>query len=75
MLDLINAITFPSWISEDAIRIGNFSVKWYGISYIIGIYGAYIFTPLLWPSAAMFGLRGRARANLNLFHRNSCFRI
>jgi len=43
MLDLINAITFPSWISEDAIRIGNFSVKWYGISYIIGIYGAYFY--------------------------------
>jgi len=43
MIDLIAAIPFPDWISPDAIKIGSFSVKWYGISYIIGIYAAYFY--------------------------------
>ena len=47
MIDLINTIPFPSWISENAISIGNFSVKWYGISYIIGLYGAYFYAASL----------------------------
>ena len=47
IIDLIHAIRFPSWISEDAISIGSFSVKWYGISYIIGLYGAYFYAASL----------------------------
>ena len=34
---IINAIPFPDWISPNVFSIGNFSVKWYGVSYIVGI--------------------------------------
>ena len=44
-VDLINAIPFPDWISDTAIPITkNFGIKWYGISYVIGILGAYFYT-------------------------------
>ncbi len=39
---LIDAITFPSWISDTAIPLpGPLSIKWYGLSYIVGIAAAY----------------------------------
>lgn len=43
MIDmLIHAIPFPDWISETAIPITeNFGIKWYGISYVVGIGLAY----------------------------------
>jgi len=41
ILEFVQAIPFPSWIDENAISIGNFNLKWYGISYIIGITLAY----------------------------------
>lgn len=47
MIDLINAITFPDWISPDAISIGPLSVKWYGLAYIAGLYGAYFYAASL----------------------------
>ena len=47
MIDLMNAITFPDWISPDAISIGSFSVKWYGLAYIAGLYGAYFYAASL----------------------------
>lgn len=34
---LLNAIPFPDWISPNVFSIGNFSLKWYGVSYIVGI--------------------------------------
>jgi len=40
---LINAIKFPSWISENLISIGPLTVKWYGVAYIIGLFGAYYY--------------------------------
>lgn len=45
LLPLITAqaIPFPDWISPNIFTIGNFSVKWYGVSFILGIYLA-----LLW---------------------------
>jgi phosphatidylglycerol:prolipoprotein diacylglycerol transferase len=44
MFDIIlNAIPFPDWISPNVFTIGKFSLKWYGVSYIVGIYLA-----LLW---------------------------
>ncbi len=43
IIDLFGAITFPSWIDGEAFKLGPLSVKWYGISYIIGIYGAYFY--------------------------------
>lgn len=43
IISLINAIEFPNWISDTAFTIPfiNWPVKWYGISYLIGIYLAY----------------------------------
>lgn len=39
---IIDAITFPSWISDTAIPLpGPLSIKWYGIAYIAGIFAAY----------------------------------
>lgn len=34
---IINAIPFPDWISPNVFSIGSFSLKWYGVSYIVGI--------------------------------------
>ena len=38
---IIDAITFPSWLSEDIFSVGPISLKWYGLSYVIGLFGAY----------------------------------
>jgi len=43
LIDMFGAITFPTWIDGEAFKIWRISVKWYGISYIIGIYGAYYY--------------------------------
>jgi phosphatidylglycerol:prolipoprotein diacylglycerol transferase len=42
-IDMFGAITFPSWIDGELFSIGPLSVKWYGISWIIGIYAAYFY--------------------------------
>lgn len=42
-LEFIRAITFPDWIKPEAFAIGPLSVKWYGISYILGLFGAYFY--------------------------------
>lgn len=34
---ILNAIPFPDWISPNIFSIGSFSLKWYGLSYIVGI--------------------------------------
>ena len=44
LIEMFGAITFPSWIDDEAFPLGPLSVKWYGISYIIGIYGAYFYS-------------------------------
>ena len=43
LASLINAIPFPDWISPDVFSVGSFSVKWYGVSYIAGIWLALIY--------------------------------
>ena len=43
LIDMFGAITFPTWIKDEAFALGPLSVKWYGISYILGIYGAYFY--------------------------------
>ncbi len=41
ILEIIHAIPFPSWLKETAIPLpGPLSVKWYGIAYIVGLFGA-----------------------------------
>ena len=48
LIDMFGAITFPTWIKSEAFSIGPLSVKWYGISYIIGIYGAYFYSRIVY---------------------------
>ena len=43
ILSFISAIDFPSWLSEDVFKIGGFSLKWYGVGYIVGLFGAYLY--------------------------------
>ena len=44
LVDFFGAITFPSWLDETAIQITEkISVKWYGIAYIVGLFGAYFY--------------------------------
>jgi phosphatidylglycerol:prolipoprotein diacylglycerol transferase len=40
---IIHAIRFPDWINDTAFSLGPLSIKWYGISYIIGIMAAYYY--------------------------------
>lgn len=42
-IDLIGAIIFPTWLSEDAFSLGPLTVKWYGIAYVVGLFGAYLY--------------------------------
>ena len=44
---LVGAIRFPDWISEDVFSIGGFSVKWYGVAYVVGLYLAYMYASRL----------------------------
>ena len=42
ILELINAIPFPDWISDTALTVGPLSIKWYGLGYVVGAFGAYL---------------------------------
>ena len=52
-MTLIGAIYFPEWLDENALEIGRFSVKWYGLAYIVG-----------WALALWVGIRTVARREL-----------
>ncbi len=39
----INAIVFPTWLDDEAFSIGPLSIKWYGLAYLAGIFGAYYY--------------------------------
>lgn len=43
MLADINAIVFPTWLDDEAFGIGPISVKWYGLAYLVGVFGAYYY--------------------------------
>ena len=43
ILSIITAIDFPSWLRDDVFTIGRFSLKWYGVAYIVGLFGAYLY--------------------------------
>ena len=43
ILSIITAIDFPSWLSENIFSIGGFSLKWYGVGYVVGLFGAYLY--------------------------------
>jgi len=43
MIEFIYAIPFPTWLDPEAFSIGPLSVKWYGISFIVGLSLAYLY--------------------------------
>jgi len=43
ILSIITAIDFPNWLSENVFSIGSFSLKWYGVGYVVGLFGAYLY--------------------------------
>jgi len=43
ILSIITAIDFPTWLREDIFTIGKFSLKWYGVGYVVGLFGAYLY--------------------------------
>ena len=43
ILSIITAIDFPTWLSEDIFSIGGFSLKWYGVGYVVGLFSAYLY--------------------------------
>ena len=43
ILSIITAIDYPSWLREDVFTIGWFSLKWYGLAYVVGLFGAYLY--------------------------------
>lgn len=47
ILSIITAIDFPSWLREDVFTIGKFSLKWYGVGYVVGLFGAYLYAVAL----------------------------
>lgn len=38
-----NAILFPAWLDDEAFSLGPLSVKWYGLAYLFGVFGAYFY--------------------------------
>lgn len=43
LTDLIGAIVFPSWLDDTIFSIGPFALRWYGLSYVVGLFGAYLY--------------------------------
>ena len=51
ILSIITAIEFPSWISGNIFTIPGptpdspprFALKWYGVAYVVGLFGAYLY--------------------------------
>lgn len=42
-LELIGAIKFPDWLKPEAFPLGPLSIKWYGLAYIVSLFGAYFY--------------------------------
>ena len=50
---MLAAIDFPNWLDENVVSWGRFSIKWYGLAYIVG-----------WAMALWVGIRTVARREL-----------
>lgn len=61
-LSIIGAILFPGWISENAIEIGSFTVKWYGVAYVVGLVLAYLYAARVAETGKYWLPAGETRA-------------
>ena len=43
LAEFIQAIPFPSWMSDTVVELGPISIKWYGLGYVFGAFGAYLY--------------------------------
>lgn len=59
----VQAIPFPDWISPDVFSIGKFSIKWYGVSYVLGVLGAYLWARHLTKQKEIWIPNGITRGN------------
>jgi len=64
LIDIIGAIVFPTWLSEDAFSIGPLTVKWYGIAYVVGLFGAYLYAARVAEVKKYWVLAGTTRGAL-----------
>lgn len=62
--DIIGAIVFPTWINEDAFSLGPLTVKWYGIAYIVGLFGAYLYAAKVAENAKYWVPAGVTRGSM-----------
>ena len=61
-LSIVGAILFPGWISENAIEIGSFTVKWYGVAYVVGLVLAYLYAARVAETGKYWLPTGETRA-------------
>ncbi|WP_409433612.1 prolipoprotein diacylglyceryl transferase [Litorimonas sp. RW-G-Af-16] len=61
LLLLIDAIVFPSWLSEEIISLGPISLRWYGLSYVIGLFGAYWYATKMVARKDIWTVKGHTR--------------
>jgi len=57
----IQAIVFPPWLSDEAFHIGPLSVKWYGLAYLLGVFGAYTYANRLCQRKDIWIVEGPTR--------------
>lgn len=60
---LLNAIPFPDWISPNIFTVGNFSVRWYGISFVVGVLLAYFWAKYMCARKDVWVHGGITRGN------------
>ena len=63
IIQFINAIPFPDWMSPNVFSIGSFSVKWYGLSYIAGLFAAYLYAKNVCAKKELWIPAGVTRGN------------
>ncbi len=63
LIHLIKAIPFPDWISPNVVSFGKFSIKWYGLSYVVGVMGAYAWAKHLTTMDEIWRPDGVTRGN------------
>jgi len=59
----VPAIPFPDWISPNIFEIGRFSIKWYGVAYLVGVMLAYLWAVRLSKNTVIWQPNGLTRGN------------
>jgi len=65
MIELINAIPFPSWLDPIILELGPIKLGWYGLGYVVGVGLAYYYATRLVKNAVYWVPNGTVRGALN----------